>query len=563
MGFLTKKYFQKDCKYDINAAITVAMIAIPQTMAYAIVAGVNPVYGLYSAAIPAMVGALIGSSSLLITGATNATALAAANILSPYSESPDYLNYLFALAISAGLVKLLLGLFKQGKIIRFISNSVLTGFLTGAGMLIILSQLTNILGIPKAAQNGTVFALINLVKNFSLTNGYVVLVGGCSILILRVLKKIKPEIPSALVVIVMASLAVYLLDWNSRGVKIVGDVGAISDFGIRFAVPEIPSSQYGNILIGGVTLGLFTLIESMSVAKAYSEKKGDRMDPSREFAAQGIASIVGGLSSSIPTSGSPSRTAVNFGSGARTRMAGLLSGLIVLLSGFLLGKFIVYIPVASLAGIVMSSAANLIDRKKIRDIWRTRRESQAVFLITLIATLVLDIQIAIYFGVALSVVLYLSGSSHLRISVLDMDDGNVSEHSYDDLRFGMDEYVVLNLEGSLYFAAVDEFEEKVRNVFNLGIPKIILRFRRTDHIGSSGIMALKRLEKEAVKQNIKLFYCGLSPDLIKMFKNSNLGCNGSDKALFERKPVVYSTVREVLRKNVFNKKNEKDETQGD
>jgi SulP family sulfate permease len=542
-----QKYLKDNLHFDLIAGLTVAMIAIPQTMAYAIIAGVNPIYGLYSATLPAIIGSLFGSSSFLVTGASNASALAAASILVMFSQSPNYIYYIFALTLVSGVIKLILGLLKQGNIIRFISNSVLTGFLTGVGVLIILNQVTNLLGLAKPVRIGTIEYLAHVIRSIKTVNLTVFGLGLATILLMVILKKINRKIPSALLVIILSAICVSVFNLDDLGVKSVGDISAITNFSLSFSLPGIPFKDWSTILIGGITISLFTLIETISVAKAYSEKAGEKFNASQEFVAQGLASIIGGFFSSIPTSGSPSRTTINYENGAKTKYAGVISGIIVLIAGFLLSKLIIYIPLASLAGIVIFSAISLIDLDRINALWKTRRESKIIYLLTLIATLFLDIQYAIYIGIALSIFVYLSRTSHLKISLIDFEGGEIVESEFYELDANKKLYVILNLEGSLHFAAVEEFEVKVMQVIKTEIPNIILRFRRTDDIGSSGIMALKRLKIEAEKRGIILYFCGLSQELMQVFQDADLSGMGHNKTLYSRQKVVYSSEKEIIK----------------
>ncbi len=541
-----KEYIKKYFHFDLVAGLTVAMIAIPQTMAYAIIVGVDPIYGLFSATVPAIIGSFFGSSSFLITGASNASALATAGIIAVFSQSPDFLQYVFALSIASGLIKLILGLLKQGNITRFISNSVQTGFLTGVGALIILNQLPNFLGISKPSQNGTIETLIHMFNKAPLINWVVAALGVFVVLLMAVFRKINRRIPSALIVISLSAIGVSILNLEEKGVKIIGDIASTSNFGLVFSFPKIPVSDLTTILFGGITLSLFTLIETMSVAKSYSIKTNQSFNASREFTAQGLASIFGGFFSSIPTSGSPSRTSINFESGAKTKFAGVFSGLIVLAVGTLFGNLITYIPMVSLAGVVIFSAFNLIDIERIKDLWKTQIESKMIFLLTLIATLFLDIQYAIYFGIALSIIVYLSKSSHLKISLIDFEEGETVEYDFSEIGSFHKPYVILNLEGSLYFAAIEEFEASVMEVIKRKIPNIILRFRRTDHIGSSGISALKRLRKEAGLNGINMYYCGLSNQLFKLFQDSGIAGEESENFLYPRHRTVYSSAKTIV-----------------
>jgi len=320
----------------------------------------------------------------------------------------------------------------------------------------------------------------------------------------------------------------------------------MSNFGLHFSLPLIPLTDLNFVLLGGIAISLFTLIETMSVAKSYSLMAGQSFNPSQEFTAQGLASIVGGFFSSIPSSGSPSRTAINYENGAKTKFAGIFSGIIVLAAGFLFANLIVFIPMVSLAGVVIYSAFSLINVERIKELWKTQIESRMIFIVTLTATLLLDIQYAIYFGIGLSLIVFLSKSSHLKISLIDFEDGETIEYDLSEIALLKKPYVILNLEGSMHFAAIEDFETTVMEVIGRRIPNIILRFRRTDHMGSSGISALKRLRNEAEKHGLKMYFCGLSDQLVAKFKDAGLAQADDEKFLYSRQKTVYSSAKSIV-----------------
>ena len=350
----TTNYLQNSLRFDLVAGLTVAMVAIPQSMAYAAIAGVNPIYGLYAAIVPAIIGALIGSSNHLVTGPTNATALVTAGALIAVSGGAG-IELVFALAILSGLFRLILGVLKLGSIIRYVSNSVLTGFLAGAGVLIIINQLGNLLGIPRPAGAGTLTIVWELLRGLPQLNPYVLVTGLLAVTVLLVSKRISGIIPAALLAICLAGALVVVAGWQNQGVKLVSDLGSLQNVGLTFHIPKVNLSNAQMLLASAGAIALLSLVESMSVAKAIGLSSGQRINASREFVAQGLASIAGGLFQAIPSSGSPSRSAVNLGSGAQSRLASAFSGVLVLLAVLAFSRLIGFIPVASLAGVVIVS----------------------------------------------------------------------------------------------------------------------------------------------------------------------------------------------------------------
>lgn len=222
-----RSYFSLHFRHDLQAALTVSLIAIPQSMAYALIAGINPIYGLAGVIIPAILAPIFGSSNYLVTGLSNAIAITTAGVLAGYTGTADYLAMVFSLAIISGLVKLFFGLFRLGWITRIISNSVLTGFLLGLGLLIIINQLSPITGIPRPNESSAIFTLAAEITQLNLVNPYVIIVALGTITLLLSMRKMDRRFPAEMVIIVIAALFVALVGWRENGVRIIGDLGEL------------------------------------------------------------------------------------------------------------------------------------------------------------------------------------------------------------------------------------------------------------------------------------------------------------------------------------------------
>ena len=501
-------------RFDIVAGLTVAMIAIPQAMAYASIVGVNPIYGLYSAIIPAIIGGIFGSSNHLVTGPTNTIALTTSGVLIVLISQANYLEYVFALSIISGAIMLVLGLFRMGGLARYVSNAVLTGFLTGAAVLIILNQTSSFLGLPRAASHATVEVVSHLISNLSRINILVFTVGIASLAVLVAGKKLWPRFPTAMVMILLTGALAQYYHWTSSGLLTIGSLGDLSQIRFRFHVPDIPFTGeiFQLLIIGGGAVVLVRMVEAISVGKAIGQQTGQHINPSKEFVGQGLASLVGGFFQSIPPSGSLTRTAVNFSSGAVTRLSAGISGLIVLVVVLLFKNWIGYIPIVSLSAIVIISALHLIDTDHIRLTWRSQRSSKIVFTVTFFAVLFFPIQIAIYLGTLLSIGFYLSASSHLSLHYLELDErtDKFVELDLKKLPDRRSRVIIVNIEGALYFAAVEDLEERVNYLIDAGVEVIILRMRRTNMIASTAITALEALIQQACKNNVRIMITGVS-----------------------------------------------------
>jgi SulP family sulfate permease len=542
----TTDYFQHSLRFDLVAGLTVAMVAIPQSMAYAAIAGVNPIYGLYAAIVPAIVAALCGSSNHLVTGPTNATALVTAGALIAVSGGAG-IELVFALAILSGLFRLILGVLKLGSIIRYVSNSVLTGFLAGAGVLIIINQLGNLLGLPRPGGAGTLTIVWELLWGLPQLNPYVLVTGLLAVSVLLGGKWIRRKIPAALLAIGLAGALVVITGWHDQGVKLISDLGTLQNVGLAFHMPKVNLSDLQMLLASAGAIALLSLVESMSVAKAIGLSSGQRINSSREFVAQGLASIAGGLFQAIPSSGSPSRSAVNFGSGAQSRLAGAFSGVLVLLAVLAFSRLIGFIPVASLAGVVIVSAYSMIDRHHLKLTWQSRGVSRLVLVVTFIATLLLPLHLAIYLGAVLSIGIYLYESSHLRLSYLTLS-GNKDfvEHNLEEVLRECPPIALIDVEGALYFGAVEDLERHVEEILQKGVKVIILRVRHMHLLASTGVTALEGLVTRAEQLGTTVLLCGVTAEIETTLASSGIKSLVGSKRTFKATDTLFESTHQAL-----------------
>jgi len=509
------RYIQGKLRSDLSAGLTVAMVVIPQAMAYAAIAGINPIFGLFTAIIPPIVAALSGSFPYLITGPTNPTALVTASVLIGFANRTDYFEFVVALAIIAGVFNILFGLLKLGTITRYISNSVLVGFLTAAGVLIIIGQLGNFFGMTLSREGGTWGVLSQLATNLSRINTFTLMISILSIAIMLGIRKVNHKFPAALMTIVFTSILVYLTGWGTRhSIQLVSSYQLPQQIGLGFHLPQISLSDLSSLVIPGAAVALFGFIESVSISKSMSQMTGEPFDPSKQMVAQGLACFVGGFFQCMPASGSPSRTLINVVNGAKTRLSAIISGLGVLIFLLLFSGLIGYVPIPALAAVVIVSSAGLINPKLIKLTWQSKLNSRVIMVITFVSTLVLPLQYAIYLGILSSILIYLGESSHLNLSyIIEDEDGQYIELPMKRLEKQRPQIVIINIEGDLYFAAVEDLQEQVEKVLQSDLKVLILRFRRTHLLASTGIMALNQLIRHARERNITVLFCGIHEEV--------------------------------------------------
>lgn len=509
-------YLRGKFRSDLSAGLTVAMVVIPQAMAYAAIAGINPIYGLFTAIIPTIIAALFGSFPFLITGPTNPTALVTASVLIVYANRPDYLEYVLALAIVAGIFKILFGLLKLGTIARYISNSVLVGFLTGVGVLIIFYQLGNLFGIELPRVEGLWDLIKNLFTGLSRINIFATAISLLSIFSMVILRKINRRLPAALITIVVSTLLVYLTGWGEQQyLTLVSDFGLPERISLSFYLPKISLNNLTSLIIPGAAVALFGFVESISIAKSMSQMSGTPFNPSKEMFGQGLASFVGGFFRCMPSAGSPSRTVINVVNGAKTRLAAIISGLSVFIFLVLFSGLIGYIPIAALAAIVIVSSAGLININLIKLTWQSRLNSRVVMVITFVSTLVLPLEYAIYLGILTTILIFLGESSHTNLSyIVEAENGQFIEKPMNEIREQAPRIAIVNIEGDLYFGAVEDLQNQIEKILETDLRVLILRFRRTHLLASTGIMALDQLIRTARKKRVKVLFCGIREEVL-------------------------------------------------
>jgi len=541
-------YSPRRLQVDVLAGLTVAMIAVPQAMAYAAIAGINPMFGLFTAVLPAIVGSLFASSSHAIMGPTNASALITAGVLLPMAALPNYPEYVALTALLAGCIVLLLGILRLGGIIRFVSNAVLTGFLAGAGLLIIINQLSGLLGLQRPHGESAYRILWHVISHLPQTHLPTLITALITIALLVGLRRISQKLPASLLAMVVAGVFVALLGWGGQpGVRLVRDMGAIEGSALQWHLPAIPLDEIPGLLPGAVAVALLMVVESLSIAKAIGLSSGQRINPSRECVALGLSSMTAGVTRGIPSCSSISRTAVNYGAGARTRMAGVFAGIAVLLITLLFSGLIGCIPMASLAAIVVVWATAIVNRHHLTQTWQSGTASRMVLLATFVATLTLELHIAIYVGTILSIAIYLYESSRLHLSYLTLNqNGAFVERHLDTLLDERPTVAIVNIDGALYFGAVDALEKRMDQVLDAGVRVVILRLRRTHLAASTAISALEHLTSRAKGLGILLLISGVSPDLRSRLMATGIGALIEEPCLFGASEVLFESTRQAL-----------------
>ena len=496
---------------DLLAGLTGAVIVLPQGVAFAMIAGLPPEYGLYTAIITPIVAALFGSSLHLISGPTTAISIVVFSSISSLAQpgSEEYIRLVLTLTFMAGVYQLAFGLARLGTLVNFVSHSVVVGFTTGAAILIATSQLKHVLGLRLPDNHDFVVVWYHLFRMMDQINFYVLAVAVVTLLSAVFFRATMPRWPGMLFAMILGSVLCFLISGSQHGISLVGQMPARLP---PLSLPDFTFETIRDLAPKAMAVALLGLIEALSIGRSIAAKSHQSIDGNQEFIGQGLSNIVGSFFSSYAGSGSFTRSGINYQAGAITPLSAVFSAMLLALLLLLIAPLTAYLPIAAMGGIILMVAYHLIDVHHIRTIIRTSREETAVLLVTFLATLFLDLEFAIYAGVFLSLVLYLNRTAHPRISNLipntDAAGPLLIETEAECLYLK-----VIRIDGPLFFGAVNHVSEYLYN-----IDKNLMRKRNVLILGCGinfiDVAGAELLAQEAQRRRSQrgcLYLCELQP----------------------------------------------------
>ena len=461
---------KRTLRADLMAGLSGTVILLPQAVAYATIAGLPPEFGLYTAIVPVIISALFGSSWHLVSGPTAAISLVVFATISPLAEpgSASYINLVMTLTFLVGVFKLAMGIARMGVLVNFISHSVIIGFTAGAGILIAVSQLKNFFGVNIPASGSFYDTLFLFFQQFHLINPFVVSVGVVTLLSGILARRYVPKIPYMITAMLTGSLYALSLNWLFGASIGVSTVAAIPRSLPPLSRPEISVEAVHKLAAIALAVTMLSLTEALSIARAVALKSGQRIDGNQEFIGQGLANILGSFFSGYVSSGSFTRSGINYTAGAQTPLASVFSAALLVLTLLLFAPLAGYLPIASMAAILFMVAYSLIDLHHIKTITRTSRSESAVLFTTLLSTLFLELEFAIYVGVILSLILFLDRTARpaIRDAVPAPDEGSyhfVPQTNQPDCC----QLKMVFIDGAIYFGAVDHVQQTLRRIDDL------------------------------------------------------------------------------------------------
>ena len=517
-----REYKLRFLRPDLLAGLTVAVMTIPQAMAYALIAGMPVQYGLYASIVPTIIGCLWGSSAHLISGPTTTVSLVVFGVLSTMAvpHSIHYIQLALYLSLLVGLVKMLMGFARLGTLLNFVSHAVLTGYMAGAAVLIACNQLSGLFGIHQGHHSAMFYQNVwAIISHINETNWITLMLGLLTMGVIISIHKLKPALPGPLIALVLAGVIVSLFHLEHLGVAVVGHLP-------RGLPPlHVPGKavirQTFRLASGAVAIAILGLVEAVSIAKSIASQSRQRLNINREFVGQGLANISACLFSGYPGSGSFVRSALNFSAGGKTPLSGIISGVAVAAVVLLAAPLAAKLPMSALAGVLMVVAYEMIRKRDIVRTIKATRGDAAVLMITFLSTLLLNIEFAIYVGVLLSIGLHLATVSHPNIRSVkpDLNTGKMVESKHSETCCQME---IVFIEGSIFFGSadfvLDDLQRRLRN--HPGMANLLIRMHKVNTIDASGVNILEILLEEIQQRGGGLFLAGVNHLVFKVLKNS-------------------------------------------
>jgi SulP family sulfate permease len=553
-------YSWDSAREDLLAGVTVAAISLPQAMAYALIAGIDPRFGLYSAIVVTLVASIFGSSSHLINGPTNAISLvvfSALAFLDPDARFDAY-QAAFLLGIMVGTIQILIAVFKLGDLTRYISESIVIGFMAGAGALVGLSQLGNLTGLRDRG-TGEQHVLYRIW--LTLTGGHVnpraFGIGIGTIVLVVILRKLvrKYHLPQIdmLVALIAASVVAAWFGWSKPGLNGKTLVSVIGSIPRSLPVPHVPEIKFWWVerLSGSaLAIAFLGLLEALAIAKSIATYTRQQLDYNRQCLAEGLANLTGGFFQCLPGSGSLTRSAINYQSGAVSRFSGVIASGTVAVVVLMFAPYARFIPKPALAGLLLVTAARLIDWKRMSYAVRASRYDAGLVLVTAFSAVFISVEFSILIGVALSFLLFVPRASLLKWRELVVSSERVvRERLTDDPP--CTSMLLYDLEGELFFGAAPEldrcFVELKRRIKDENIPFLVLRLKRTR---LPDMVAMERFDHflhDMEKQGTTVLLCGVRPDFAKAMKNLNFNDWFPADRVFLEEDEKYSSTLKAIR----------------
>jgi SulP family sulfate permease len=516
-----RSYQRKNFQADLTAGLTVGIVALPQTIAFAMIAELPPQYGLYAAIVTGIIGALWGSSHHLNTGPTNTISLLVLATLLPIAETgtEKYLLAAGLMAVMVGVFQIVLGVVRLGVLVNFVSDSVIIGFTSGAGLLIIANQLRHLLRLDIPSHASLITTLRNLTTNISEVHWTSVILGSGVCIFIFIIKRFAPKLPGALIGMVIATALVAGLNLDQAGVRVVGELPR--SLPPLANLPLLDFDLISQLSTGALAVGAISLVESIAISRSIANQSDQRLDSNQEFIGQGLANMITGFFSGYAVSGSFTRSAINYEAGAKTSVSSIVSSVFILAAMMIIAPLAALLPRTALAGVLLVTAYGMIDREEIVRIWRGAPGDTAIMIITFLSTLLLHLEIAVLTGILISFAVYIIRTSVPQV-VPVLPSADFSHFMPEDQTRPCPQLAILDILGDLYFGACSHIEEAIRNHLEAHPTQrfLLLRMFSVDHIDISGVHALESIVRALRQRGGDVFMMRTQGPVLDLFKST-------------------------------------------
>jgi len=539
---------------DFIAGLTGAIIVLPQSVAFATIAGMPPEYGLYTAMVVPIIAALFGSSFHLISGPTTAISIVVFAAVSKYAipGSDEFVAMVLTLTFLAGVYQLVFGLAKFGLLVNFVSHNVVTGFTAGAAMLIASSQIPYILGIDVTRGGNFIETWVNLYSGVGEFNIYLLIVGLSTLGSAILIKFIKPQLPNLLIgMFVGGFLAFYLSSFTES----IETIGVMPAYFPPLSTPDFSLSSLKSLAPEAFAIALLGLIEASSIGRSIATKTNQRINPSQEFIGQGVSNIVGSFLSSYASSGSFTRTGVNYEAGARTPLSAILAALLLILIVLLVAPLISYLPLAAMAGVILLVAYNLIDFDNIKKTFSFSKSESVIFSATFLSTLLFELEFAIYLGVLLSLMFFIAKTSTPDIHTLAFGSPpGEGVRKLQSIRKSplvqCPQLKIIRIDMSIYFGSINHIQKQISQIVdNQRIYHILIVATGVNFIDLAGIEGLLIENKRLKEYNGSLYFVSVNPSVFEFMEKVHFIDDIGRENFFEIKEQAIKMIFDRLDRN--------------
>ncbi len=524
--------------------MSVAAISLPQNMAYALIVGVDPIYGIYSTIISMIVFTFVGKSNYMIVGPTNIMAMALASSISGFAQG-EYLGALLLLTFMVGICQLLFGLFKLGSLVNYISDSLILGLSTGAVLMIAVGQLQNFMGLTVAGGSNFYTKVYAVVKNMGQVNWTSLLIGIITVFLIIIIKRFNPRWPAYLIGLSIITVIVYIFKLETS-TAVVGDLPS----GIlKFNMLSFKWSSINTLLSKALSIAFLGLIQTLAVVKSLTVYTKEEVDINSEFIGQGIINMVGSFFNAFATAGSFAKSFANIQAGASTKFSQFFAGILIIISLLFIKPLITYVPIAGLASLVIIVAVNSVKIKEISKNLKIIRGDAIIFIVTFLATISLpSIDSAIYIGILASVMVVLKKTEDISLEVIRYEDkedkfvqrkvGDLNEKNKNE------KFLILNLRGNLHFSSVNNLKEKFEIVFKYG-DNFLIRLREIERMDITIMRELSNFIDKIQESGGQVILSGVDAEQYDRMKRYGIISKVKKENVYQSEDILFSSTKDA------------------